>query len=159
AMQKAKFEKDVILPIEEAAKKAEAAANPGFDLPGSPADRWSIGTVLWEIYGGHPLFDKPIAGGRNMASVQKEQEAFMKMSLDERRDYLFSPKNHPGMPDVPKDFQDIILGVLDPDGGKRMDSDDALKKPIFQNNDNLGSDDARAYLKGGWRPKKQTASA
>lgn len=120
----------------------------GADISGFAADKWSIGTVLWEIYAGKPLFDHPGAGPGAMEAVSAKQAAFLAMKLEERRDFLFNIQKRPGMAPVPADLQDIILSLLDGDASRRMNADEALGKPMFHSNPNLGSQNVRDHLCG-----------
>jgi len=126
-------------PILATKKAEEAVVDTGFEISGFAADRWSVGTVIFQLYAG----DAPFGNGGNMVDTQRLQQKFMAMSLEERRAFLFG---RPGMPEIPEVIKDIILSLLDPQPTERMSAKKALKlgESIFMN---AGSAQVRSDIK------------
>jgi serine/threonine protein kinase len=142
-----RFEREHLAPLRAQAKQAEQAALPSFNLDAKAGDRWSLGTVLWEIYSGTALFDIDHAtmtkwGCKTAeAATDMAHDQFLAMSPGAKAKFLFG---RPGL-EVPPDIQDVILSLLENDPAKRMSPRDALTKGVF-NDISVGSKAVRTLL-------------
>lgn len=132
---RARYERDTLAPLRVQANQAAQAALPSFNFNARAGDRWSLGTVIWEVYAGTALFDVDHATMAKWGCMTPDtatkmaHDKFLAMSPDEKANFLFG---RPGMPEVPPDIQDVILSLLGKDPAKRMSPKDAVKMGVFK---------------------------
>jgi len=109
-------------------------------VAGHSADAWSTGVSIYELYVGHPPFTKDAQGKTRWDSeILEAHDKFMDIdSVDGRRAALF-PDGSP----VPKDIQDMVLGLMDPDPQIRPGSV-ALRSKLA--GEGIGSQEARDMI-------------
>lgn len=105
-------------------------------------DIYSAGVTLYELYfGSNPFLRSEIASDNSLLVEQ-----FGKMSTRSRSDFLFKGKKiAPGLEKEADEIKAIISGLMHPDPAKRLSASDALKSPVFTEND-IGTDEARLLI-------------
>jgi serine/threonine protein kinase len=127
--------------LDQALVEAGLPADGGYEIPGRGNDLWSVGTVIWEIYAGRPLFDD---AGQGPGAVPAMQDAFLKLSPEARANHLFGPQSP--VQNMPLDLQNMVMGLLDPDPALRPSAAKVLRHTFFKDNLHLGLQPSRQVI-------------
>lgn len=105
-------------------------------------DSYAAGVTLYELcFGSNPFIST------NSATVSDTSaEGYGKLSAEQRSAFLFNNKKlSPGLQQHASELRNLISGLMDPDPATRLSAGDALKSPVFAD-DEIGADHIRQII-------------